>query len=378
MHFTTPLYFLWALAIIPLLWWANRQRKALGHSQVSDLDGIRSVPFIGRTPNFCRAVFIALLLIIAAQPQVIHKLVHTVIQTRDFLITVDVSGSMNTPLADPQQVEFTQSQAAAVANGSTPTTPAVPGQTPPPTAAPGSPTNGTPATGTPATATPATGTPATTTAAPKPTRAMAAREGVRQFLLRRKYDRVGLITFDDRCYYSEPIGKPEAVTKKLDAILHHGNGTNFDGPSESNSAPGAIHCSIEHFIEMKATKTRVFIMVTDGEDSISPERAEFLAKAIHDQHIRMYVLGVGEGWAKSDKTALEQFVERPEVAGKVIRIGDAKQMREAFDQIDKLEKSNTEIEVLQSAQELYPYFALAAFVVLLLWIRVAAYVRDQV
>ncbi|MFX4944945.1 hypothetical protein ABTB59_19400, partial [Acinetobacter baumannii] len=78
-------------------------------------------------------------------------------------------------------------------------------------------------------------------------------------------DRVGLITFDDRCYYSEPIGKPESVVKKLDAILHSGGGTNFDGPSPSAREPGAIQCSIQHFVDMHATKTRVFIMVTDGE-----------------------------------------------------------------------------------------------------------------
>ena len=363
MQLNTPLYLLLVLLIVPALWWARRKRKALGHSQVSALDGMRS-PFIGRVPGICRTTFITLLIVMAAQPQLVQTISHQVIQLRDFLITVDVSGSMHSALSDPDQLKF--AQAAQASNGSTPNgTPSLTPGFPPsagPSLFPGF-----------SFAAPA----ASPTAAPQPTRAMAAREGVRQFLLRRKGDRVGLITFDDRCYYNEPIGKPEAVAKKLDAILYNGGGTNFDGPSRSSSNTGAIAGSIKHFVEMHATKTRVLIMVTDGEDNIDEDRANVLAKAIHDEHIKMYVLGVGEGWTKSEKPDLQKFVERPDVAGQVIRVGDAQQMREAFDRIDKLEKSDTEIEVLKHAQELYPYLAFAAFFVLLIWIRVAAYVRDQ-
>jgi hypothetical protein len=358
MHFAAPIYFLTALVIVPCLWWAKRQRKALGHSQVSTLQGINSVPLLGRLPSLCRMLFIVLIVGALAQPQIIHKIVHQTIQTRDHVITVDVSGSMDSALVDPDQLKFAAAQTPSKTQpGTTPvaaspaaSTPAIPGSTPP----------------------------ATATAAPlkPPTRAEAAREGVRLFLLRRKNDRVGLITFDDRCYYNEPIGKPEAVAKKLDAILYKGGGTNFDGPSPSASEPGAIQCSIEHFVDMKATKQRVLIMVTDGEDSIDSDRANELAQAIHEQHINMFVLGVGEGWSKSEKTDLEKFVSRPEVKGEVIHVGDARQMKEAFDRIDKLEKSNAEIDVQQDAQDLYPYFVLAAFLVLLIWIGASALVRE--
>jgi Ca-activated chloride channel family protein len=349
MHFSAPFYFLSALVIIPCLWWAKRQRKALGHSQVSTLQGINSVPLLGRLPAVCRSLFIILIVAALAQPQIIHKIAHAIIQTRDHVITVDVSGSMDSALVDPDQQKFAAPQA----------TPA-----PQPNAA------------TPAKPSTSTTQTATVTPPKPPTRAEAAREGVRQFLLRRKNDRVGLITFDDRCYYNEPIGKPEAVAKKLDAILYKGGGTNFDGPSPSASEPGAIACSIEHFVDMKATKQRVLIMVTDGEDSIDPDRANVLAQAIHEEHIKMFVLGVGEGWSKSEKTDLQKFVERPEVNGEVIRVGNAKQMSEAFDRIDKLEKSNAEIDVQQDAQDLYPYFIIAAFLVLLIWISASAFVRE--
>jgi hypothetical protein len=303
-------------------------------------------------------VFIVLIVAALAQPQIIHKIVHQTIQTRDHVITVDVSGSMDSALNDPDQLKFAAAQAASKSQ---------------PNAAPKANSPAAPSPATPGATQPAT---ANASAPKPPTRAEAAREGVRQFLLRRKNDRVGLITFDDRCYYNEPIGKPEAVAKKLDAILYKGGGTNFDGPSPSASEPGAIQCSIEHFIDMKATKQRVLIMVTDGEDSIDSDRANELAQEIHEQHINMFVLGVGEGWSKSEKTDLQKFVSRPEVKGEVIVVGDAKQMNAAFDRIDQLEKSNAEIDVQQNAQDLYPYFVLAAFLVLLIWTGASAAVRE--
>ena len=127
---------------------------------------------------------------------------------------------------------------------------------------------------------------------------------------------------------------------------------------------------------MKATQTRVLIMVTDGEDSIDDDPVKALGKAIHDEHIRMYVLGVGESWNGSKKQPLQEFVERPEVGGRVIRVGDTKQMQEAFDLIDKLETSKAEMEATQRAQELYQYFAFACFVLLLFWAISAAFVRE--
>jgi Ca-activated chloride channel family protein len=352
MHFAAPLYFLSILFIFPCLWFARRQRKALGHSQVSALQGINAVPIVGRLPSICRLLFVSLVVAALSQPQIIHKIVHTTIQTRDFLVTVDVSGSMDSALVDTDQQKFAAPSAST---------------TPQPGAAPTAEVGSSPV--------PAS-QPATATPPKPPTRAEAAREGVRQFLLRRKDDRVGLITFDDRCYYNEPIGKPEAVAKKLDAILYKGGGTNFDGPSPSASEPGAIACSVEHFADMHATKQRVLIMVTDGEDAIDEDRAAVLAQAIHDQNIKMFVLGVGEGWSKSEKSDLQKFVERSDVRGSVIRVGDAKQMRDAFAQIDRLEKSNAEIDVQEDAQDLYPYFVIAAFLVLLIWISASAFVRE--
>jgi Ca-activated chloride channel family protein len=343
MHFAHPIY-LALLVLLPCVLFVIRHRKALGHSQIDALDGINAVPLIGRIPGICRNLFMVLIVLALAQPQTTQKISHTVVQSRAFVITVDVSGSMASELKDPDQQKFAQEKAGGSNTSQTPVTTVARGSNVKPQ---------------------------------KPTRAMAAREGVREFLLHRAHDLVALITFDDRCYYSEPLGTPAAVLKKLDDILYSGGGTNFDGPSASSTEPGAIACSIQQLVEMKAPDSRVLIMVTDGEDDIDPSRAEVLARAMHEEHVKMFVLGVGEDWKSDNKPDLQKFVERPEIGGQVIRVGDARQMREAFDRIDKLERSNTEIETLEKSQELYPYFARPALILLIIWLCIAAYLRDK-
>jgi len=52
-------------------------------------------------------------------------------------------------------------------------------------------------------------------------------------------------------------------------------------------------------------------------------------------------------------------------------------MSEAFDRIDKLEKSNAEIDVQQDAQDCIRISSIAAFLVLLIWISASAFVRES-
>ncbi len=332
LHFAAPWYLLLTLAAIPVLWLPNRRRAALGHSQVSIHTNISGMKLSSLIPTACQAALIVALAITAAQPQLDHSVHRLIKQSRDFVITVDVSGSMDTELSDRQQQSFALKSSAQT-------------QT------------------------------ATTTRA-KPTRAEAAEAGVREFLLHRDGDRVGLITFDDRCYYNEPLGEKRSVEKKLPEILYKGSGTNFDGLGDSSSEEGAIHCSIKHLRQLGKAQSQVLIMVTDGEDSLEPKRALELANELSQYHIRMYVLGVGEDWVGATKPDLQKFVES--IGGKVIRVGDVQQMQDGFALIDRLEKSEIISDTQSTTVELYPFTTLACAFILIFLIGSAALLRDDV
>jgi hypothetical protein len=360
MAFAHPLWFLLTLMIPPVLWFAKGRRSTLGHSQVSIHKNVRSMPILGWAPTFFLILFIVGLSVTAAQPQR-SELINKHVLARDFVISVDVSSSMTTVLQDPAQKDFA---APSMPQAKTQPDPSVDPELaayqaifgyggdddesgPPP---------------------------------PKgPTRAMAAREGVKQFLDHREGDRVALLTFDDRVYYSEPLGlNINAVRLKLDDILHSGGGTNFDGPSAGSPNVGAIQGAIRHFRELSTSKTKVFIMVTDGEDSIHPERADELARQMNELHIKMFVIGVGESWKGSTVPDLQKFVERPDMNGLVIRAGDAQQLRDGFAKIDQLERTDTELGGTEVKHELYPVCAELTLVALFCMLLSAMLVKEEV
>ncbi|CAM5998897.1 unnamed protein product [Sphagnum balticum] len=333
------------LLIVPALLFASSRRKTLGHSQVDIVDNLRSMPFVGRLPTLALVGLIIGMALTMAQPELIKTRQNVIQLSRDFVIAVDVSGSMSEPVAANEQKDFVLKNIPALI--------ALP---PKRTAV----------------------TEATAQAQSKPpTKAQAAREGVRQFLLHRQGDRIALITFDDRCYVDEPLGlNLRSVNNKLDEILYSGRGTNFDGKSERNSEPGAIQCSINHFIKMSKSTSRAFVIVTDGEDSIDSQRAQQLAKQIKDEHIRMYVLGVGDGWTGSSVPDLQKFVEN--VGGRVIRVGNDAQMQEGFQLIDSIEKTETTVATTQDRFALYPWFAAGTFCILIIMFAGAAFVREDI
>jgi hypothetical protein len=362
LHYAHPHWFLLTLLIVPILWFAKLRRNSLGHSQVSIHGNLRSIPVLGWAATFFLVLFIAGLSITAAQPQQTH-IINLHVLARDFVITVDVSSSMSSELTDPEMKKFaapSQPPTAAKPPAADPT--ANPfaygygygegededgdGGPPPPKG---------------------------------PTRAMGAREGVKQFLEHRQGDRVALILFDDSVHFSEPLGfNIKAVQNKLDDILYSGGGTNFDGPSKGSPNVGAIQGSIRHFRERSTSKTKVLIMVTDGEDQIQPERADALARQMQQLHIKMYVIGVGESWLRSEPLDLQKFVERPEINGLVFKVSDAKQLREGFAKIDQLEKADTEVGGTEVKEELYPVCAEITLVILFCLLLSAALVREEV
>jgi Mg-chelatase subunit ChlD len=344
--FADAKWLLLSLAVIPALFFASSRRKTLGHSQVGIHDNLRSMPFVGRLPTLAMVTLIIGMALTMAQPELVKATQYIVQLSRDYIISVDISGSMTTALKADEQKDFVLKNVSkpndattATANASTP-----------PTA--------------PAEAKP-------------PTRNQAAREGVRQFLLHRKGDRVALITFDDRCYVDEPLGlNLRSVNNKLDEILYSGGGTNFDGLGDGSSEKGAIQCSIDHFIKMSKSTSRIFIMVTDGEDSIEPQRAQILAKQIKAEHIRMYVLGVGDSWTGNEAPDLQKFVES--VGGRVIRVGNNAQMQEGFQLIDSIEKTETTVATTEDRVPLYPWFAAGTFCILIIMFACSAVVREDV
>jgi Ca-activated chloride channel homolog len=310
------------LLVVPVLWLRRKRQSALGHPQVGIHRNLRAVSLVGRLPAILLTLAFAALIGALARPVLPDVKETRAIQTRDIVIAVDISGSMDG---------------------------AIPGAVPPP--------NSTPQAGN------------TTQAggganSQQYRRKDAAQDAVIQFVKTREGDRIALFIFDDNTYYHWPLSDDLRIILRKAGLLskNSGGGTNFEGPT------GPIQSAINHLRDYGQAKTKVLIMVSDGESNISPQRFNELSAMMEAQGIKIYLLGVGESWtgsggSSSSMTAdLRRFVEKHN--GKVFAVGSAEEMNAAFAAINQLEVSKVELEQSTEYKDIFQYFAWASALLL--------------
>jgi uncharacterized protein with von Willebrand factor type A (vWA) domain len=148
-----------------------------------------------------------------------------------------------------------------------------------------------------------------------------------------------------------------------------GGGTNF-----GSYDPGPIDAAVDHFKEMGQAKSKVIILVTDGEDDINSGAMDRLRSKINDNNIRLYVIGVGP-------TLAERHVDimrlADDVNGKVFRVETAGDLQLVFTAIDQMERSSVSVYSSEKRDERFAAFAIAAIVLLLLACLAEALVLNQ-
>lgn len=334
--FLYPWLLLLVVAVVPLLWLQRRRQSAIGHSGVGIHKNVRSIPIVGRLPAvFLSLAFIAMVAALA-RPVIPEVSENRTIETRDICIAVDISGSMGSALPPPTQPQTT-STPAAPANG-------------------------------------ATGTPPSQQTY---RRLDAARDAVVQFVAARDGDRIAVLVFDDESYFYWPLSDDHKIVMRKAQLINSylGGGTNFEGPSDTNKGIGPFQACINHFREYGKAKSKVIVLVTDGEDNISDKRQKEIAAQMEEIGIKLYVLGVGEGWTNGSTPDLGHFADK--VGGKVYRVGDQGAMQQSFADINALEKSAITIEKNTSYLDIFQYFLVAAVVLIALFLGSVVVTRED-
>ncbi len=342
MSFASPLYLALVILVVPMLWLRRKRQTAVGHSQVNLHKNLRSVPIIGWLPTLLFILAWTALCVALARPLLPEVSQKKVIQTRDFIICTDISGSMWSVVQDQDQVNYAGGQPSA----SNP--------------APGS------------------GTGDGDSSQPQQLRRIdIAQLAIQDFVSHRQGDRVALFVFDDQTYYHWPLTDDLKIIQRKAKLLNlrQGGGTNFEGPDQSNPGVGPLQAAIDHFKAFGKAKTKVLIMVTDGEDSIDPARADVLAQQMQQMGIHVYVLGVGESWTSGQDLDLGKFADR--MGGTVIRVGNKADMQAGFAKIDQMEKSAVVLETSVSYKDIYQYFLGLSLILWLLYLGSTALIREN-
>lgn len=201
-------------------------------------------------------------------------------------------------------------------------------------------------------------------------RLQAAKEVVVGFIQRRTADRIGYVTFDEA---SVPRCPP---TLDHDVLVDFVQRSDVD-PESSGTALGSGLASAVNRLKTSKSKSRVVILVTDGRNNsgfIAPDDAAEIARLLG---VKVYTIGVGTrgeaplpvrgAFGRTEYRMVRADVDEPGLqriadltSGRYYRATRAGELEQIFADIDRLEKTEIEVERHVRWREAYPPIARAA------------------
>lgn len=195
---------------------------------------------------------------------------------------------------------------------------------------------------------------------------------VKDFIKKRKDDRIGMVAFAARAYTVCPLTTDYAwLNENLDRVRV--------GMIEDATAVGSAIASSVNRLRTSKTKSRIIILVTDGVNNagnISPLVAAEAAKALK---VKIYTVGVGtKGLSpyplkdfygrtvyknipiEIDEESLKKIAEV--TGGKYYLASDSEKLRKIYDEINRLERSNIEHFGYREYTELFPFFLIPGLI----------------
>ena len=323
MEFTQPLYFLLLLLLIPyIMWyvlWRNRgKRKMEASLTISDAFAYKNAPVSLRVrmihlPMIMRCVAFALIVCALARPQTHSAWDEKTVEGIEIMLAMDVSTSM---LAEDL----------------------------------------------------------------RPNRMEAAKDVAASFISDRANDNIGLTIFAGEAFTQCPMTTDHASLLNLLKGVRTdiaANGLISDGTAIGMGLANAV----SRLKDSKA-KSRVVILLTDGSNNmgdISPMTAAQIAKSLG---IRVYTIGVGTNKVARYPMPVAggvQYVNMPvEIDTKTLsniaavsdgnfyRATNNRELKQIYQDIDKLEKSRLNVKKFSKRYEAYQPFIIAALLALLL------------
>jgi Ca-activated chloride channel family protein len=208
-----------------------------------------------------------------------------------------------------------------------------------------------------------------------PNRLEAAKAVAIDFINKRVADRMAVVIFSGESFTQCPLTTDHAAL--ISAVENIHNGLLEDGTSIGSG----LGTSVDR-LRTSATKSKVIILLTDGENNgglIDPQTAKEIAKAFG---IKVYTIGVGtDGFAKEpvstplgivmqeEKVSIDEKLLKDiasETGGKYFRARDNEGLVGIYAEINSLEKSKVEITTRTRYTEKFFPFVVAALVLLFL------------
>ena len=213
----------------------------------------------------------------------------------------------------------------------------------------------------------------------KPDRLEASKELATEFISGRSDDRVGLVVFSGESFTQCPLTTDHAVVINMMRDIQ-------TGIIEDGTAIGmGLATAINRLKDSKAL-SKVIILMTDGVNNMGEIAPVTAAEIAQSFNIRVYTIGVGSrGMApypvqtqygrqyrqmkvEIDEKVLKNIAEITN--GKYFRATDNYQLKQIYQEIDKLEKSKIDVKEFRKKSEEYLLFVIIAGVLLFIEVLV--------
>jgi Ca-activated chloride channel family protein len=198
----------------------------------------------------------------------------------------------------------------------------------------------------------------------------------------RRYDRLGLVVFATEAFTLCPL------TTDYDLLVNMLKAVNFNTVDGNSTAIGTALATATNRLRDSKAKSKVIVLLTDGDNNAGEIDPETAAKAAGALGIKIYAVGVGrEGLvpipidhpmfgrqyqqmeSRLNEDALKAIAA--ETRGRFFRAKNPKALKAIYNQIDDLEKTEIKSKTYTTYSELYFYLVAAGMVLLFLEILLA-------
>jgi Ca-activated chloride channel family protein len=210
----------------------------------------------------------------------------------------------------------------------------------------------------------------------RPTRLDAAKAVVRDFIARRKSDRIGIVVFGSSAYVLSPPTLDyhllDALVSKMDLNLIDASGTAIgDG----------IGVGVAR-LRKSSAKSKALILLTDGDNNRGKLAPEYAAHLANNVGVKLFTVQIGQGDQSEVQDGVDLFGQpryvpqsfpvNPELLKKLAKetggatyvATDAKTLQASFhDVLNKLEKTKLEASVA-TFEDLFGYYLLPGVLLL--------------
>ncbi len=210
------------------------------------------------------------------------------------------------------------------------------------------------------------------------TRLDAVKNVVKDFIIKRSGDRIGMVVFGSNAFTQLPL------TRDYNTISFMLSKLRIGAAGPSTAIGDAIGISLKRLKDVKS-KSNIIILLTDGKSNSGEIKPEIAADIAREQKVKIYTIGVGSrGKAPflvknvfgRDQYAYQRVdididmlkLIASKTNGEFFKAENTKSLDQIYNMIDKLEKTEVKVKKWIEYKEYYLYFLIPALILLCIYI----------